>query len=185
MVLVLLLAGFFLYVVPTNRARLDKTGFMVLQQIEASMQYSVQEKLSWYPGNIQIDSPYVSTLLGRLLSRRSKDFFNGFLLMKDSGFRMISVYRNAELPFGRQIDADTLFKGSVGGFYPGVTNINSRATTVGRSVILITRTCTLPTASFSLDARGALPAGISSLQGHPWTAISGKAHAAPPGTRTR
>src|SRR5579872_4290618 len=41
-VVFLFFAGFYLYYVPANKAVLNKYGFLVLQQMEASMQYKVK-----------------------------------------------------------------------------------------------------------------------------------------------
>jgi hypothetical protein len=47
-VLFLFFAGFYLYYVPANRASLNKYGFLVLQQVEAAMQYKLKGNESLY-----------------------------------------------------------------------------------------------------------------------------------------
>jgi len=47
-VLFLFFAGFYLYYVPSNKASLNKYGFLVLEQLEASMQYKLKGNESLY-----------------------------------------------------------------------------------------------------------------------------------------
>jgi len=57
-VLFLFFAGFYLYYVPSNKASLNKYGFLVLEQLETSIQYKVK-------GNVDLFSNYVRTAFGK------------------------------------------------------------------------------------------------------------------------
>ena len=81
-VLFLFFAGFYLYYVPSNKASLNKYGFLVLEQLETSIQYKVK-------GNVDLFSNYVRTAFGkepadRRLGRQTK-WLNAFGV--DSVFR--------------------------------------------------------------------------------------------------
>ena len=57
-VLFLFFAGFYLYYVPANKASLNKYGFLVLEQVEASMQYKLK-------GNETLYGSYAQRALNR------------------------------------------------------------------------------------------------------------------------
>jgi hypothetical protein len=67
----------------------------------------------------------VSHLMGDLYKSFPADFFCAFLFLKSDTAMTMTLYKSDGVPVGLQVRTDSLLKNSKGGFYPGITDLNT------------------------------------------------------------
>lgn len=67
----------------------------------------------------------VARFMADQLASGTSDFFQSFVLFKQEGEELITMYKNVGVPIGKQIPTDSLLKGSKGAFFPGVADLHA------------------------------------------------------------